>query len=725
MPASLTDTVNITSSVTKTGPTPLLKSLSDSVTIGGWTISEKSLSDATNVSDSITQGASAYTFTNEMNALESRPFVMLEIDFPTGTEYFSQDSIRYLTRYYKGNITFVSSVRRSMQQNLGLLEIASMDAEIADTNGALIQKADTGQIKGVLARFKIATEHLPMAFSKTIMSGYIDDFGTSKFAFRVSVKDRFWTIPAKPNTGYVTTDLYPNALPAHIGLPLPVCYGIHSDTGTLDETADPATGKVDYRTRGAWPTLFVDVTSTRRYFLVADHPVKSIDNVYSFNEENGSQELTGTDYTSYPVGTINGKLCAYVSLTSAGFAKLVGTGGRLGELSVNVHGKEDIGNGTGQLIENPVYVLMDFFRNYCNDPQINQFMFESAAEVARSRLYLAAGGYIEEQNTDEFLAGICDSFQIRLFPDSDGRLGIDIFEPAGPSDYVATIGEQWDILKDSWSLSFASDVQGAEDSQVINTVEYKYNLHWRSKSFRSSSKFTDATSVTTYGIKKLALDLPWSSNSNAALDVANRMAFLYRQPTATANFKMPLKGMNIELGDMVKITHADAPVSGGYVDRLFEVITHTLDAATMTVDIKAKDVETISENGFFLGDSDVYPPRIFDFAWGINVTNGSGILTHSVGDVIMGAPVNVGDLVNLKSGGTTINAANEGWYKIEEFIPYSGVRVANTTWVTQTDLGMEIRYGWSNANAAQKAYGHLCDDSTQKFANNDSGQRLL
>lgn len=657
-----------------------------------------------------TYGSGIYegtSFANEMNALSTRPILLLEVDFPSGTQYFSQSAVRFLSRLYRGKLLQTGSVRRAISQNLGLFEVASIEAMLADTDTSLMDLTSTDAIKGALARFKLGAQGLPLSLFETIFEGKIDDFGADNFAFRILVRDKFWSIPAKPDTGHITSEEFANCLPADLGKPIPVCYGTHSDTGTDDA-----------KNRGAWPTLYVDASAGERTFLIAGHAVKDIAEVYAFKATAGSQLLVETtDYVAYPNGFIGSRRCAFIKLTSSGFAKLVDTNA-LGVLTVNVEGKEDAGDGSGNLITNPISILRDIFGNYLSSPELNGDKFSEAENVATGRSYIASGGYIEEQATDEFIKTLCDSFQIRLYPDSLGRIAADIFEPAGPGQSVAELREQWEILKSSFSVNYLSDIQGAEDSQIVNAVEYKFDYHWAKNIFRDGATQENAASITSYGRKVLNLGLKWSQNSSAAGDIAGRFIQLYKNPVEHFSATVPLVGMNLDLTDQVLLTHEDGP-AGGFSEEPFEIIEHVFNPSNLNVFVRCKNISTISEGAYFLDDEESRV-RVQDGT--IAVTNGSADINSTGATSFITAGVQVGDIIEIYDPVIPANLKN---LKITSVVDLNTVQTANTVWTNESGMSYRIIPSWLTATADQKLRGHLCDETTGEFSNGDDGFRLL
>jgi hypothetical protein len=611
----------------------------------------------------------------------------------------------------------MGTFRRSIQQNLGIFEVSSIQAEFGDADTTLLQKAESTRPKDSLVTFKIGSKKLPLESYKVFHQGKIDDFGGGDYKFRILVKDRLWTLPEFPDTGIVNEDDFVNALPAHVGKRLPLCYGSHSLTSSDDASE-----------RGAWPTLFIDVTSSNRYFLIARHAVKSINEVYAFTPGRGSVTLTETtDYVAHKAGTINGETMAFISITSTGWTdKVTDANGTLGTVTVNVDGKEDGGDGTGELITNPIDVLKDLLENYLDNPTINSTKFDESKIVATTRSYEVRGGYTEEIATRQVLEELARSFSLRVYSDSEGKIAVDIFEPANPTTDIKKYREQWEILKGSLQISHNSDIASAEDAQIINTCDYEFDFHYAKRFFETADQFSDSTSVTNYGDKKFFISLPWNGNSNGAKDVAQRIVQQYRDPVATISFRTALTAMNSDLTDPIDVTHGDGTISGGYSDRRFEIISQTFNPRDFSIEISAKDVDKLSQNGFFLADEDTY---LITDTGTAGVTNGDATITITSGpSSLIDEGLQAGDtfkLIDPTNEGNRLNGIVAAPITATTFEAEDSDGNPMTTWTTESGISYELHIGYANGDTTQKTYGHVCDETTEQFSDGDDGKVLL
>lgn len=646
------------------------------------------------------------TFSADLLAQDATPILLVEIDIPGNPQRLSTIPVRYVDAFYRGKIVNVGTIRRSVPQNLGMFEVSSVQVEVADTDMSIASLIDSFQIKGVAARIKLGTSRVTRDDYITILEGLVDDFGVANFRFQFTLKDRLWTIPEKPDTGLLNTTDFPHALPADIGKPYPFCYGTHSVTEANDAN--------DYKNRGGWPTLFVDVSSGSRTFLIANHAIKTIDKVYAYVDSLGSQELTvTTDYVPYTAGVLNGKTRAYVILTSSGWAKVTDTNGRLGAITVNVTGKETLGDGTGALITNPADVLADLLANYLGNPPRNDASFLLAKSLCSDRSYTASGGCVEEEDSASLIQELCASFSMRVFPDNQGRVSVDIFSPEYDED-VRNWNDQWHLLSDVFSVDHQSGFQGAEDSVVVNRVDFQAKKHWANGIFLVGDTSTSSGSIAEYGEKPLVTKMPWNDSAAGAKDVADRIVSTYDAPVSNLNAAVPLFGVQYDLTEQLDVTSQGGTMAGGYAGRRFEITEHELDPMRFRISCKLLDVTELTSGVFRLGD---------ESAWTVgtgsaSVTNGSGNITVDGGTT----GVQVGDIIVLARDDYEANCM---MCKVTGIVDGTHVSVANTTWTTDSGIAYQIVRSWLTATAAQKVYGHLCDEATGQMSNGDPGFKLL
>lgn len=648
----------------------------------------------------------AFTQANEFKAFSAEPIVLVEFGFDSTPKYIAGKDLRFNTQPYQSKLLSIGAIRRTIQKNLGLFEVNSLEIVVDDTDRVF--SAITGNIKGTVVTVKLGTARLGINSYMTIFKGVVDDYTIQDFTVSYVVKDTLIDIPDYPNTGFVDLTNFPKAFNEHRDLPLPVCYGTH--TTTTDE---------DNRNRGSWPTLYVDNTSNAKKFLVACHAVKVINEVYSNRPSSGSTLLTlTTDYTVFPAGTINGQIMAWIQFTDAQFtSRVVDTGGVVGDIVCNVIGKETNADGTGTVMTNPVDVLRDFLTYYCDQPEIDDTTFATARQTAAERYYTVSGGYTEKMQTANVLRDIAKTFNLLIYSTRTNSIAVDLFNVATLSS-LAVFDEARDILKGSWSIDHDNNIEGAEDASIINAAQYSYKYHRAKQKYFSSNTYSDSESVASYGSKKLVIEMPWSADTTTVYDVIARIIFQFKNPASHANFSCGMRGLLSDIASGISVNHANGGMGAAWSGNICQIRDQTFNLSNFITTIRAIDILQIYSNAYILGDEENYI-RVFNGT--VTVANGSANIDSSGATSFVTAGVAVGDIIRLK---TVTNEGNRLNLKILTVPSATRVTTAQTVWINEASIGYEIIRSWITASAAQKLYGHLCDEVSRKFSDLAGGFKL-
>jgi len=241
--------------------------------------------------------------------------------------------------------------------------------------------------------------------------------------------------------------------------------------------------------------------------------------------------------------------------------------------------------------------------NYLGNPTVDTTTFASAESICQERSYVCAGGYTTEKTTQQLIAEFLRSFDLKLYVKGDGSLALNILSPTTVFNIDApTFKQHHDIL--AWELKFFTDYEAGEQDQVINTVEFDFDFHLARATYQGSGSFNDATSVTDYGEQLVSLQMPWTNAEGTADDAAQRIVNRFKSENAVAVFRTSLKGLRLELGEAIKLSHIEYPSRDGegITNRFFQVSEINADLDNFTVDIVAPDVNDVLVGGFILGD---------------------------------------------------------------------------------------------------------------------------
>jgi hypothetical protein len=642
-----------------------------------------------------------HTLANDFSKFGIGIVTLLEITLqPDGEKlYISTGTSRFQQALYDGKMINVGSVRRVLQKTTGIFQASNVEVTLSDTDQ--IYSLKSVNLKGASTSIKMGSENMTLGTFQEISRGVIDSYSISGFTLNISIKDKLFDMPEFPSVGDVNETDFPKSYQGHRGLPLPLCYGNHSVTSSDDA-----------RDRGAFPTLYIDNGVGTKKMLIARHAVKSIDQVY-VTKSTGNALLTAvTDYTAVTNGMINSDEMAYLEFTDTQFNNNVLDSGSLGVVTVNVQGRM---NPDGSLMTNPIDVLNDILSNYLGNPVIDGDSFNTSTDTADARIYTVMGGYTQKRTSAELLQELCRSFSIRLFISKDGNVGASIFAPAVLGLTVKKFDEARDIFAGSFSIDHDSNIEGAQDTQIINKVNYQSQFHHGKQTFFKSEFFDDAESIARFEEKLFTLEANWA-NSASAGDVAQRLIFQFKSPVPHYSFRTGLQGALTDLADQVGITHDNGPEGIAIDDRNVEIIEHVINPMRGEVNIRAIDVEALTDAGFFLDDEST---RVRANTGTAGVTNTSAVITITAGPAsLITDGVVANDIIRLISG---INISH---HKIIS-VTATTVTVANSVWTNESGITYDILPSWLTASADQKIYGHLGDETTGEFSSGDDMPVLL
>lgn len=547
------------------------------------------------------------SFNAEMIKQSITPIVLLSIDFATGTENYAAKSVTTSSAFYSGKVLSFGGIRRAMpsQNSIGEVSDITVDLDNADGFFSLKLDYDTGTpIKNRLATIKMGTEGMPLSDFQTIFAGKIDDYTLKNRVFSVTIKNIVQYLPEKPKVGTVTLTEYPHAHADALGKVFPWVYG----KAVSVDTSVTSPNKFN---NGAIECLYVDNTTGAYRFLIAGHAIKDIPSssddatkrdVYQITSA-GVTKLPNANYTLVKSDGVDGR--AYLVFSAASASTFTDAAGNLAKIRVNVHGMDSSHDSVGTLLENPVDVFEDMIANMLglSGSDIDTGSFDDVRTVCDDRLYIAAGAYVTEQDTQSMLKDFAASFDMKIYTTKANKIGVHIFEPqidtAG-----SEISEQIHILADSWNLKFGTDFNGTTlSNNVINKLTYKFNLHPALNDYLNSDLVEDATSQSRYGIQENTIEYKWTSDSATANDVATRTVFKTKYPYGISDFDLSLYGMVSELSELVEITHSEAPSSDGrgYQNRISEIFVMEYDLDNHKVHYECHDIDFLARQGFFLG----------------------------------------------------------------------------------------------------------------------------
>lgn len=299
-------------------------------------------------------------------------------------------------------------------------------------------------------------------------------------------------------------------------------------------------------------------------------------------------------------------------------------------ITVNFCGRETTGDGTGSTIASlPLQVLHVLNNeavqvatgNWLAQKALGSYsLFDTASfstVKTRSEARIS-GGYLgaflighsgKQISLRDFIAQACRSGDFDIGINRHGQVMVTMLDRTSTASSAPVFTDQSDILKDSFSIDPHTD-------GIENSVRYAYRrnylpaLHQLSGTEGSRlprepfdgtwlsglQTLNDATSIAAIGETRSSklLELDLVRHEETADDVAAQRLALRKDPRAEATFKVTVnRGLAVELGDIVKVTHFQGLSATGWTNRRLQVRRHQVDLDRLTVTLTARDVDNL------------------------------------------------------------------------------------------------------------------------------------
>jgi len=325
-------------------------------------------------------------------------------------------------------------------------------------------------------------------------------------------------------------------------------------------------------------------------------------------------------------------------------------------LTVNVQGIETIGDGTGTVISKLAEIYKHFAINYLLQnwdgglwntvspswpadvdgriyPQLDTASFDTVRAIHDLRI---EGGYIGGILFGGVNEGAVTAREAmaRLNLSNDCQCGFN----RNSQLFVSILGDDGTVFENSRVYTNQSDIVAdsfdlqALVDQVENTVVYNYGRRYAPLPYNPSSsssitqaaasgwehtgvELSDAEAIVNMagtdpspeaGIRRGApVDLWAVRDATIAADIMQRRLMLLSQPPLRATFQVGIRGLNDELGSIIRVTHFGGTGLTGWEDRPVRIMRVTANPGSFMVRFETIDVDRLFAAGFVLGDETV------------------------------------------------------------------------------------------------------------------------
>ncbi len=299
---------------------------------------------------------------------------------------------------------------------------------------------------------------------------------------------------------------------------------------------------------------------------------------------------------------------------------------------VNVCGRETTGDATGSAIgslprqflhclNNEVLQVApdEWLAQYQFDgfALLNTASFEACKTVSEGRIsggYLGAfvlGHSFRQVSLRDLIEQFCRSGDMDIGVNRHGQIIATMLDRTSTASGASLFTDMVDIIAGSLTINPKTD-------EIENQIRYVYKRNYAPALQQLNPDvdtrlprepfdgtwlsglltIEDATSIADIGETRASalLELEMVRDENTAVDVAEQRLAL-RAPAngrAVATFTVPIgRGIGVELGDIVKVTHFQGIGSTGWAARRLQVRRHEVNLDAMTVTITGRDVHDL------------------------------------------------------------------------------------------------------------------------------------
>lgn len=479
---------------------------------------------------------------------------LVEIDFDTGTEYFSFEGVGAPSRYYEDLVESIGQIEREAPVLGG--EYRTGDVQVSFINDTqYFSKKKGGSAPGKYfynrtLRISFGDSQDGIAAMEPIFTGKITKWNiTEGGRFIVQARDISYDRFRQAVTGTMktlTSTNFPNLPAGSEPRLVPVVYG--------DNDVDPDVNLATYDQGGPVPCYLINTNAAGKWrYIVAQHVCKSITNMFVYGVK--------VDASTYTAVTVT---YAGISMTAVDFNSDPRVTSRSGELEVTaaVKGITNTGQTTGTLLDDPVDVIEHYLLNYggCSAGELDATQFDTATDVTVAGPYKAAFAVVDRQLLHaDIIARWSESFLGSFFVTRSSKFAVFVKSSASPSTPVVLFTADLEMIDDTFEVG--------SNEAVASTLQYNWFYHWVRDYFGKQPDYAISGQSTALGatIRK-SVSLWFVRESATALLVVASYSQLYKEEVEYQKFELtPDQFLVVDLNGYVGLTHWQGVASsGGY-----------------------------------------------------------------------------------------------------------------------------------------------------------------
>jgi hypothetical protein len=476
----------------------------------------------------------------------SPSMTLVEIEFDSGTRYYSFDGVASPMKWYKDQILDIGTISREVPVLPGEYSISDVSIVLSNADLEFSKLKETEPFRNRTVRIKFGKAADGLGLLATVFTGVITTWKLAEAKLELSVRDAGYDKLRLELGGVLSTVDFP-AVPLKNEPTLwPIIYGDVTSAG-LSAT-------------GAVPCSLVTVSNPFRY-LVARHECKEISNVYLYGT------LLGGGAYSITTSVIDGQTMTFINFTTD---QRDTARPDEWEITADVKGITNTGLSSGTLIVNPADQLKNYLVNYAGvaiadiDP-----LFDAAAAYFTVKAYLGAVAIVKVMTHAEVIQWFLESFNLSFYVTRAGLFGLYVFDVSQLNDVEAieALTDSDDMLRNTFQVM--------SQERVASRMQFNYNYQWVKDYFERQPDQIDNSEISHLaGDIRENIDLWCVRDDGTALDVVTERMGMMRENQQMASFELPIEHYDQDLNDLVRISHWQGIGSAGlgYQNIIFRLL---------------------------------------------------------------------------------------------------------------------------------------------------------
>lgn len=499
---------------------------------------------------------------------------LVEIDFDSGTRYYSFEGISSPSQWYKDQVVEIGTINRDVPALAGEYRVAECNVVLSNVDLEFSTLKATQPFRNRTVRIKFGNRAEGLSAMTTLYTGAISDWSFSGGKLNLTVRDVSFDPLRTSLGGYINQTDFSTAPASEEPRFWPIIYGEVSSVG------HSATGAVPcYLTTSANPFKY----------LVARHICKSIDNVYLYGVL-----VDPGDYTT-STAEVSGQTMQFIEFTTD--QRDTNRPNEI-EITADVKGITDDGLSTGTLIENPAEQLEHYLVNYAGIASADiDASFGYTATYLDSKLYEGSVAILDNRPHSEVLERFMESFGLSFYCTREGTYGLFVFDVSQLNDIEALepLTDDQDILRDSFQIY--------SQEQVCSRMQFNYVYNWPKDYFEYQPDQIDDAEIENLGADiRENLNLWYVRDDATALDVVTERMGLMRENAQFAAFDLPIQQYNLDLNDLVRISHWQGISEDGlgYQEFVFRILQLGINLQPSSMRVSAYGIRPVLVGNIWL-----------------------------------------------------------------------------------------------------------------------------